>query len=107
MTGFDEFLDQALSAGTGRKPGGVRQVPAFVPGGSSEDSLLDATIQSLVRSRFNIMDIRGPQGCDRALNSFTLEWPRFSERPLAEQYAIKAQEAQRLLLIVCGGVMAE
>lgn len=103
VTGFDEFLDQALAAGTGRRADGVRQVPAFVPGGSSENSLFDSTIQSLVRSRFNLLDIRGTQGYEKALNSFSLSWPRYSDRPLADQYAVRAPDAERRLLIICGG----
>ena len=103
MVSFEEFLDQALAVGTGRGPGGIRRVPAFVPGGNSETGLFDTTVQSLVRHRFNLLDIRGAQGSERALNSFSPAWPRFEEVPLAGQYAVRVPDAAARLLIVCGG----
>ena len=103
MAEFDEFLDEAIEAGTGRKADGTRRIPGFVPGGPSEEGLFHATVNALTTRGFNIMDIRAQGSCEAAINSFRPAWPRFStEKPLAGQYEFPLPQIVRRLLILCG-----
>ena len=102
MVGADEFLDQALVAGKGRTAGGIRRIPAFVPSGMAQDTLFDGTIGILVRQGFNLFDVRGPQGYEKALNSFSLSWPLCADEPLADPWSRGIPDSERRLLVVCG-----
>jgi hypothetical protein len=99
---YDEFLDEALAAGTGRGAGGLRQIPAFVPSGSMQDKLFDHTAGFLVRRGFRLLDVRGPRDYAKAIDCFPSSWPVFAERPLAEDYRAPVPDAHKRLLIICG-----
>ncbi|MDI6775466.1 MAG: hypothetical protein QME60_08800 [Verrucomicrobiota bacterium] len=104
MMTFDEFLDEALVAGSGRKAGGVRSIPAFVPAGEAQDLLFDQSLAELALKNFRLFDVRGPDGYRKALGSFALGWPLCmgpAQRP-GDLYLAETPEDVRYLLIVCG-----
>lgn len=102
MLGPDEFLEHALAGGTGRRSCGARQIPAWIPSGCAQDALFEETVERLAARGFYLFDVRGPQGYEKALKSFSLNCPMWSDEPLSEPWAHEIPDSQRRLLVVCG-----
>lgn len=102
MADFNAFIEEARICGTGRSPNGARSIPAFIPSGDDQDSLFEYSVKHLFDEGFKLIDVRGEQGCEKAVASFPLPWPTFAGVSSVKEYQAAIPEQVKRLLVICG-----
>ena len=102
-TEFERFEEIAVRLGSGREVGTTRQVPVFVPDGSHQSALTDASIKYLAEQRgFSVLDLRA-QSPEKAVSTFPLLWPELHEKWPDAEFERSTEQTR---LLIAGGVEA-